>query len=146
MYAKVHLVTPIAKDGGFAAILDVVQRLKLIRNISIASMQRPAKYGWNRSRRAGDAISLSIEWLYYILMHKVQSISVCHWKNRNSQIKFPHLNEFFARPPEVPGPKRVAWALTRLVKKYITQEHRNAPQTLNTIWDLIFMGPLQPLL
>ena len=42
------------QDGGCAAILDLVQRLKLIWNISIASMRRPAKFGRNRSSRAGD--------------------------------------------------------------------------------------------
>ena len=41
-------------DGGCAAILDLVHRLKLIGNISVASMQRPAKFGRNRSNRAGD--------------------------------------------------------------------------------------------
>ena len=41
-------------DGGSAAILDLVQRLKLIGNISVASMQRPAKFGRNRSSCAGD--------------------------------------------------------------------------------------------
>ena len=34
--------------------LDLVQRLKLIGNISVASMRRPAKFGRNRSSRAGD--------------------------------------------------------------------------------------------
>jgi len=34
--------------------LDLIQRLKLIENISIASMRRPAKFGRNRSNRAGD--------------------------------------------------------------------------------------------
>ena len=37
-----------------AAILDLVQRLKLIGNTSVASMRRPAKFGRNRSRRSGD--------------------------------------------------------------------------------------------
>ena len=41
-------------DGGCAAILDQVQRLKLIGNICIASMRRPAKFGRNRSCCAGD--------------------------------------------------------------------------------------------
>ena len=41
-------------DGGCAASLDVVQRLKLIGNICIASMRRPAKFGRNRSSRVGD--------------------------------------------------------------------------------------------
>ena len=41
-------------DGGCAAILDLVQRLKLIGNICITSMRRPAKIGRNRSSRAGD--------------------------------------------------------------------------------------------
>ena len=34
--------------------MDLVQRLKLILSISIASMRRPAKFGRNRSSRAGD--------------------------------------------------------------------------------------------
>ena len=42
-----------------AAILDVVQRLKLIGNISIASMRRPAKFGSNQSSRAGDVKDFS---------------------------------------------------------------------------------------
>ena len=41
-------------DGGCTAILDLVQRLKLIGNISVASMQRPAKFGRNRSSCAED--------------------------------------------------------------------------------------------
>ena len=41
-------------DGGCAAILDLVQRLKLIGNICIASMRRPTKFGRNRSSRARD--------------------------------------------------------------------------------------------
>ena len=41
-------------DGGCAAILDLVQRLKLIGNICIASMRRPAQFGRNRSIRARD--------------------------------------------------------------------------------------------
>ena len=36
------------------AILDLVQRLKLIGNISVASVRRPAKFGRNRSSCAGD--------------------------------------------------------------------------------------------
>ena len=36
------------------SILDVVQRLKLMGTISIASMRRPAKFGRNRSSRPGD--------------------------------------------------------------------------------------------
>jgi len=36
------------------AILDLVQRLKLIGNISVASVRRPAKFGRNRSSGAGD--------------------------------------------------------------------------------------------
>ena len=35
-------------------MLDLDQRLKLIRNISMASMRRPAKFGINRSSGAGD--------------------------------------------------------------------------------------------
>ena len=35
-------------DGGCAAVLDLVQRLKLIGNIYVASMQRPATFGRNR--------------------------------------------------------------------------------------------------
>ena len=42
------------KDGGCAAMLDLVQRLKLIGNIYIASMRRSAKFGRNRSSRARD--------------------------------------------------------------------------------------------
>jgi hypothetical protein len=34
--------------------LDLVQRLKLIGNIFIAPVRRPAKFGKNRSDRAGD--------------------------------------------------------------------------------------------
>ena len=42
-------------DGGCAAILDQVQRLKLIGNLCIASMRRrPAKFGRNWSSCAGD--------------------------------------------------------------------------------------------
>ena len=41
-------------DGGCAAILDLVHRLKLIGNISVASMQRPDKFGRNRSNCAED--------------------------------------------------------------------------------------------
>ena len=37
-----------------AAILDLVQRLKLIVNTSLASMRRPAKFARNRSSRTGD--------------------------------------------------------------------------------------------
>ena len=37
-----------------AAILDLVQSLKLIGNISIASMRRPAKFGGIQLSRAGD--------------------------------------------------------------------------------------------
>ena len=35
-------------------MLDLVQRLKLVGNIFIASAQRPAKFGRSRSSRAGD--------------------------------------------------------------------------------------------
>ena len=41
-------------DGGCAAILKLVQRLKLIGNICIASMRRPAKFGRSQSSRARD--------------------------------------------------------------------------------------------
>jgi len=34
--------------------LDLAQRVKLNSNISIASLRRPAKFGRNRSSRAGD--------------------------------------------------------------------------------------------
>jgi hypothetical protein len=34
--------------------MDLVERLKLIGNISIASVRRPAKLGRNRSSGAGD--------------------------------------------------------------------------------------------
>ena len=34
--------------------MALVVRLKLIRNISVASMRRRAKFGRNRSSRAGD--------------------------------------------------------------------------------------------
>jgi len=40
-------------------ILDLVQRLRLIWNICIASMRRPAKFGRNRSSRAGDNADFS---------------------------------------------------------------------------------------
>ena len=43
-----------SKNGGCAAILDPVQRLKVIGNISIGLVQRPAKFDRNRSSRAGD--------------------------------------------------------------------------------------------
>ena len=46
-------------DGGCAAVLDLVQRLKLIGNICIASMRRPAKFSRNRSSRAGDITDFS---------------------------------------------------------------------------------------
>ena len=36
------------QDGGCAAILDLVQTLKLIGNIFVASVRRPAKFGRNR--------------------------------------------------------------------------------------------------
>ena len=42
------------KMAAQAAILDQVQRLKLIGNISVTSVRRPAKFGRNRSSRAGD--------------------------------------------------------------------------------------------
>ena len=42
------------QDGGSAAILHLVQRLKLLGNISIASMRRPAEFGRNRSNGSGD--------------------------------------------------------------------------------------------
>ena len=48
-----------SKMAGTAAILDLVQRLKLTGNICIASMRRPAKFGRNRSSRAGDIKDLS---------------------------------------------------------------------------------------
>ena len=41
-----------SKMAAQAAILDLGQRLKLIGNISIASMRRPAKFCRNRSSRA----------------------------------------------------------------------------------------------
>ena len=41
-------------DGDCAAVLDLVQRLKLIGNISVISLRRSAKFGRNRSSRAGD--------------------------------------------------------------------------------------------
>jgi len=44
----------VIQDGGFAAILDLVLRLKLILNISMASLRRPAQFGPNRSSRARD--------------------------------------------------------------------------------------------
>ena len=46
-------------DGGCATILDLVHRSKLIGNIYIASMRRPAKLGRNRSSRARDIKDLS---------------------------------------------------------------------------------------
>ena len=42
------------KMAAQSAILDLVQRLKLIGNIYLASMRRPAKFGRNRSSRSGD--------------------------------------------------------------------------------------------
>ena len=42
------------------AILDLVQRLKLMQNISMASVRRSAKFGRNPSSRAGDITGLSI--------------------------------------------------------------------------------------
>ena len=44
---------PVDPDGGCAAILDLVQRLGLIGNISVFSMRRPAKLGRNRSSHPG---------------------------------------------------------------------------------------------
>ena len=35
-------------------MLDLVQSLKLVGNIFIASVRRPAKFGRSRSSRAGD--------------------------------------------------------------------------------------------
>ena len=43
-----------SKMAAQAAILDLVQSLKLIGNISITSMRRRAKFGRNRSSRARD--------------------------------------------------------------------------------------------
>ena len=37
-----------------AAIMVLVQRLKLTRNISVDSVRRPAKFDRNRSSRSGD--------------------------------------------------------------------------------------------
>ena len=42
-----------------AAILDLVQTLKLVGNISVASVRRPAKFGKNRPSCAGDITDLS---------------------------------------------------------------------------------------
>ena len=42
------------QDGGCAAMLDLVQRLKLVGNKFIASVRRPAKFDGSRSSRAGD--------------------------------------------------------------------------------------------
>ena len=55
------------QDGGCAAMLDLVQRLKLVGNISIASVRRPAKFGRNRSSRAGDIKDLSISKMAAVL-------------------------------------------------------------------------------
>ena len=49
-----------SKMAAQAAILDLVQRLKLIGNIYVASMRRPAKFGRNRSSLAGDIKDFSI--------------------------------------------------------------------------------------
>ena len=40
--------------------MDLVQRLKLIGNTSVASMRRPAKFGRNWSSCAGDITGSSI--------------------------------------------------------------------------------------
>ena len=47
------------KMAAQAAILDQVQRLKLIGNICIVSLRRPAKFGRNWSSCAGDIKDLS---------------------------------------------------------------------------------------
>ena len=47
------------QDGDCAAMLDLVQTLKLVGNISIASVLRPAKFGRNRSSCAGDITDFS---------------------------------------------------------------------------------------
>ena len=48
-----------ARGGGRAAILDLLQRLKLIENIPVAALRRPAKFCRNRSSRSRDIKDLS---------------------------------------------------------------------------------------